>query len=248
MGSRWPRNTTSPGSTRPSPTPSNTWPTVRAGSDLGIGLRFHAGRVDDSDMASDPQEQWARAEVGDTLIGRQVGSARSLLARFLGVRADDRTGTTTERTVGWWLGRLPEGWFVFHDVPVGHRGANIDHVVIGPSGVYTVNTKYLFGEIVVYQRSITHEGSRTDYLSKASAEAHRAASLLSAAVGRTVQVRGVLAILADEWTIVDEPSDVLVRGPRGAKNLMLNQPPVLRPSDVIVLAVAASKPGTWIDS
>jgi hypothetical protein len=29
------------------------------------------------------------------------------------------------------------------------------------------------------------------------------------------------------------------------KHWMLQQPPVLRPSDVIVLAAAASKPGTW---
>jgi hypothetical protein len=200
-------------------------------------------------MAVDPNEQWDRVEVGRSLVGRQVGSARTLLSRLLGVRTDDRApqeGAGGERGAGWWLGRLPEGWFVFHDVPVGHRGANIDHLVIGPGGVFTVNTKYLFGEIVVYQRSITHQGSRTDYLSKASAEARRAASLLSAAIGRTVQVRGVLAILADEWTIVDEPPGVLVRGPRGAKNLMLNQPAILRPSDVIVLAAAASKPGTWI--
>jgi hypothetical protein len=194
-------------------------------------------------MAVDPNERWG-VEVGGSVVGRQAAAARTFLARLLGVRADDRTRMTTERS-GWWLGRLPEGWFVFHDVPVGHRGANIDHVVIGPAGVFTVNTRYLFGEIVVYQRSITHEGVKTDYLSKATAEAGRAARLLTTAIGRSVQVRGVLAILADEWTIVEEPPDVIVRGPRGAKNLMLKQPPVLRPSDVIVLAAAASKPDTW---
>jgi hypothetical protein len=194
-------------------------------------------------MAVDPNERWG-VEVGGSVVGRQAAAARTFLARLLGVRADDRTRMTTERS-GWWLGRLPEGWFVFHDVPVGHRGANIDHVVIGPAGVFTVNTRYLFGEIVVYQRSITHEGVKTDYLSKATAEAGRAARLLTTAIGRPVQVRGILAILADEWTIVEEPPDVIVRGPRGAKNLMLKQPPVLRPSDVIVLAAAASKPDTW---
>jgi hypothetical protein len=198
-------------------------------------------------MAVDPNQRWG-VEVGGTLVGRQAASARTFLARLLGGRADDQAEVTTERGVGWWLGRVPEGWFVFHDVPVGHRGTNIDHVVIGPAGVFTVNTKYLFGEIVVYRRSITHEGMKTDYLSKALAEAGRAGRLLSTAIGRTVQVRGVLAILADEWTIVEEPPDVLVRGPRGAKNLMLHQPTVLRPSDVIVLAVAASKPETWTTS
>jgi hypothetical protein len=203
-------------------------------------------------MAVDPNEQWARNKLGESLVGRHAGaSPRAFLARLLGVRTDERAwreGATGERAVGWWLGRLPEGWFVFHDVPLGHRGVNIDDVVIGPGGVFTVNTKHLFGEIVVYRRSITHDGSRTDYLSKASTEARRAARLLSKAIGRTVRVRGVLAILADEWTIVDEPPDVLVRGPRGAKNLMLNQPPILRPSDVIVLAAAASRPETWTAS
>ena len=204
-------------------------------------------------MAVDPNEQWARVEGGKPLGRRQAGaSARIFLARLLGARIDVRPasqeGATGERPVGGWLGRLPEGWFAFHDVPVGHRSATIDHVVIGPGGVFTVNTKYLFGEIVVYQRSITHGGIKTDYLSKASTEARRAAKLLSTAIGRTVQVRGVLAILADEWTVVEEPRDVLVRGPRGAKNLMLHQPSVLRPSDVIVLAAAASKRETWIAS
>jgi hypothetical protein len=213
-------------------------------------------------MASDPQEQWSRVELGGTLAWRKAGATakgkardlrsaqpmRSLLARALRVHTDERawrTGANGERITGWWLGRLPEGWFVFHDIPVGHRGANIDHLVIGPGGVFTINTKNLSGAIVVFRRSLTHDGYRTDYVPKASAEARRAAKLLSTAIGRIVQVRGVLAILADAWTIVEEPPDVFVRGPRGAKNLMLNQPPVLRPSDVIVLAAAAAKPETW---
>lgn len=180
-----------------------------------------------------------------------IAAIHTRLARLVGLYTEAwawRPGPSGERIPGLWLGRLPEGWFVFHDVPVGVRGANIDHVVIGPGGVFTVNTKNLTGAIRVNPRSIVHNGSRTDLLPKATAEAHRAARLLSAAVGRPVVGRAVLAILADEWIVNRLPEDVYVGGPRSAKHWMLQQPPVLRSSDVIVLAAAASKPETWVES
>ena len=173
------------------------------------------------------------------------------LARLFGLYTEAwawRTGANGEGITGLWLGHLPEGWFVFHDVPVGAKGANIDHVVIGPGGVFTINTKNLTGAIRVNPRSIVHNGLRTDFLPKATAEAHRAARLLSAAVGRPVEVRGLLAILADEWIVNRLPEDIYVGGPRSAKHWMLQQPPVLRSSDVIVLAAAASKPQTWVEA
>jgi nuclease-like protein len=213
-------------------------------------------------MSTDPNEQWARVELGETLVGRRAGGSaaakarelrsaqpiRTLLARALRVHTDDRAwrrGASGERITGSWLGRLPDGWFVFHDIPVGRRGANIDHLVIGPGGVFTINTKNLSGSIVVNPRTLTHNGYRTNFLPKASEEARRAATLLSAAIGTQVEVRGLLAILADEWTVKKQPTDVFVGGPRGAKHWMLRQPAVLRSQDVIALVAAASKPITW---
>jgi hypothetical protein len=134
---------------------------------------------------------------------------------------------------------------VFHDVALGERGPNIDQVVIGPGGVYTIGTKDLSGAILVNARSIAHNGRRTGFLAKASAEALRAASLLTAAIGRPVEVRGLLSILADEWIVKRLPDDVYVGGPGSVKHWMLQRPQVLRPSDVIVLAAAASRRATW---
>jgi hypothetical protein len=216
-------------------------------------------------MAVDPNEQWARVELGETLVGRRPGTSaaekadelrraqpvRTRLARILRVHTDERAwrrGADGEQVTGLWLGRLPAGWHVFHDIPVGERGANIDHLVIGPGGVFTINTKNLTGKIWVGPKSVLHNGHRTDFLPKATAEARRASRLLSAVVGRPVEVRSVLAILADGWTIKEEPPDVFVRGPRSAKNLMLKQPTTLSPHEVIELVAGAAKPGTWIDS
>jgi Nuclease-related domain len=200
-------------------------------------------------------ERWARVEIAETLVGRGVAHARrrarpirGRVDRLLHPRTVERArrkGANGERVTGDWLDRLPEGWFVFHDVPVGARGANLDHLVIGPGGVFTVNTKHLTGSIRVNPRTITNDGHRTSFLPKATAEARRAAERLSTAVGRAVEVRAVLAILADEWDIVKEPTDVLVRGPRGAKNLMLSQPEALTRREATELAAAAAKPSTW---
>ena len=93
---------------------------------------------------------------------------------------------------------------------MGGRGANIDHVVIGPGGVFTVDTKNLTGTVVVSERACRHNGYRTDYLPKSSHEARRAATLLSAAVGRDVHVRPVLALAVDDLIVKAMPPDVTV--------------------------------------
>lgn len=55
-------------------------------------------------------------------------------------------GAAGEEHVGRILDNLhPNGWLALHDVNVG-RG-NIDHVVIGPAGIYTIETKSHRGRI-----------------------------------------------------------------------------------------------------
>ena len=67
-----------------------------------------------------------------------------LLQHRLQRRADDYLGFFGERYVAEWLDPLKmEGWFVFHDVPCeGATGKfNIDHVAVGPGGVWLIETK-----------------------------------------------------------------------------------------------------------
>lgn len=213
-------------------------------------------------MAIDPNDQWASVTINDTLVGRRAGGAaadkarelrhaspvRSRVARLLGVRTDERAwrlGAGGERTTARWLGRLPDGWHTFNDIPVGERGATIDHVIVGPAGVFTVNAKNLTGKVWIGSRGLRHNGHPTDYLPKALAEAKRASRLLSMALGRELAVFPILAILADEWTTKEKPADVLVGAPRGVKDWLLRQPVVLGPADVVAVSAAAAKPETW---
>lgn len=199
-------------------------------------------------MAVEQNERWA--DVGITPARRPTTeSFRTRLANFVGVLMDVHArGTHGERATDGWLGGLPEEWHVLHDVPVGDAGARIDHLVIGASGVFTVSTKDLTGKVWIGAKSILHNRRRTDFLQEAFAAALRASRLLSGAVGRPVEVRGVLAILADDWTIKERPAGVCVAAPRGAKDWILKQPAILRPREVIELHAAAAKRATWAEA
>jgi hypothetical protein len=202
--------------------------------------------------------------IEESLLGRTAGASarqmaarlraeapmRSLLDRVLANKTAERAwrmGARGERFSGWLLDRLPEGWHVFHDVPVGERGANIDHLVIGPAGVFTVNTKNLRGKIWLAPRTLLVDGRKRDYLPRAVREAGRASRLLGEALRRPIAVTPVLSIIADEWTVKERPTDVIVATPRGVKRLLLDRGGTLSAREVDEIADAAAKPQTWLD-
>lgn len=66
---------------------------------------------------------------------------RSAFARFIGrspLSEDSRpwyVGALGELDVAARLASLDDGWSVLHSVPIGTRGSDIDHVVVGATGV-----------------------------------------------------------------------------------------------------------------
>jgi Nuclease-related domain len=184
-------------------------------------------------MEQHPQDQW---------------TPRALLARLLGVHTDERAwrrGSLGERATAWWLGRLPHGWHLINDIPVGDRGANIDHVIVGPTGVFSVNAKNLAGKVWVSPQEVRHNGHKTDFIRTSIREATRASTLLSSAIGTPVSVQPVLAIMADDWTVRGHPAEVVVGPPRAVKDRLRRLPAVLSAHEVTILATAAAKPATW---
>jgi hypothetical protein len=143
------------------------------------------------------------------------------------------------------IGRLPDGWHALNSISGGDHGRNVDHVVVGPAGTFTLNAKSLTGKVWVGARSVRHNGHPTDFLTMAAHEASRVSRHLTAALGRPIDVHGVLAILADEWTIKERPSGVHVGSPRGVKDWLLRLPLTLSPHEVDEIAAAAASPSTW---
>lgn len=70
---------------------------------------------------------------------------RTFFARVLGVHTNERAyrmGEKGESLVAAQLAKLPEPWRSVHSIPVSERGTDIDHVVIGPAGVFNLNSKH----------------------------------------------------------------------------------------------------------
>jgi hypothetical protein len=141
------------------------------------------------------------------------------------------------------LGRLPHGW---HVLDPSDGGA--EHLVVGLPGVFSVGARDLTGKVWVGQRSVLHNRRRTDFLGASQAQAGRMSALLSTAVGRTIEVRGALAILADEWTIKEQPVGIFVGSPRSVRDWLLRLPPRMTPREVAEITLVAGDPTTWLAS
>jgi hypothetical protein len=70
----------------------------------------------------------------------------NFVARVFGVKTDERNwrvGAVGEQKVGRELAKLGPHWRMLHAVEVGTRGADIDHFVIGPAGVFVAVLQWM---------------------------------------------------------------------------------------------------------
>lgn len=173
-----------------------------------------------------------------------------VLARALGVKTDERAwrvGAKGEEKVGRELAKLPDGWHVLHAVPIGDRSSDIDHVVIGPRGVFTLNTKHHpDGAVCVYQQGLWVNGRSTVYLHSSRHEAERASKLLTTACVSRVEVRPIIVFVdLAKLTIKGTPADVHITTRRGLRNFLLQQPARLTPAQVEHIYTVARNSATW---
>lgn len=69
-------------------------------------------------------------------------------------------GAKGEEKVSEILRRLPDDYHVFNDFVA--EGSHVDHVVVGPAGVYAVETKFWRGEVTVEDGHILLDGQLPD--------------------------------------------------------------------------------------
>jgi hypothetical protein len=211
--------------------------------------------TDDVDLAANRPGQAARARAEEELAAQRDRSrVGSWLARALDVKTDERAwrvGADGEETIGSKLDKLTEhGWRVLHSVPVGRGSSDIDHVLIGPGGVFTVNTKkHPNAKIWVGGDTVRVNGHRQPYVRNSRHEAHRAARLLTAVVGFDVAVRGVLvfttATLFPDVTVKKAPDDVIVLDRMDVPRVFKRAKPRLTPEKIEAIYEAARRSATW---
>jgi Nuclease-related domain len=256
--------------------PPDLVPDPDPGPDSGLDSEPDPGRDPGPDLDRSPEapaswpddSHWVvREPEWDDLAANEPGSAalarsrelrreRPLLttaADLLGFRSAARLfaiGARGERIVGRRLDRWAArgGWHVLHAVPVGRNGADIDHVVIGPFGVVTINTKATGTSVWVGQYGMKIGGTTVDYLRKSRAERVRAGRLLAHAVGARVPVQSVIVFVGARRFTRSRggPRDVVVlSAPRELRRWLRRQGTVLAARQVETLYAAARSPETW---
>ena len=157
-----------------------------------------------------------------------------------------RQGAVGEEKVGRILDGLPAGqWWTFHDLPIGANGANIDHLVIGVGGVFTVNTKNSSGNVWVASRAFLVNGKKTAYLPKAASEARRVADRLACRLGHDVWVCPVLAVDAPSLTVKEQPDDVTVVSVDQLAAGLVSCPQRLTTQQAYEIVLVAHDRSTW---
>ncbi len=98
--------------------------------------------------------------------------------------------------------------------PRRRQGIDIDHLVIGPGGVYTINAKHHPGaNMWVGGDTLLINGQAQSYIRNSRHEANRASRLLTAASGFPVFAAGaVVLVAAQQITIKKPPPDVRIIG------------------------------------
>ncbi|OMH23908.1 hypothetical protein BKD30_10475 [Tersicoccus phoenicis] len=178
---------------------------------------------------------------------------RGTLARLVDARTDERAwriGADGEEAVAAQLTGLGGDWRVLHAVRVGERDSDIDHVVIGPAGVFTINAKHHpHASVWIGGDTFMVNGRRVPYVRNSRHEARRAGRLLTEQVGFPVTAVGVIAVMGARkgFTVKQQPADgsvVVVQRRRVSEHLLM-LPSRLSPREIAAIYQAARRSTTW---
>lgn len=174
------------------------------------------------------------------------------LGRFFGaspLHPDARSwyqGALGELEVAKALDALGPDWTVLHSLPVGDGTTDIDHLVIGPGGVFSINTKHHAGKKVwVGGSTLTVGGHRTEHIRNSRHEATRATERLRA-VGAQVAVTPLLVIVgASSVSEGKKPAAVTVLTVERLRRWLTKQRVIHTPQAVAYYTDLAIQPTTW---
>ncbi len=137
-----------------------------------------------------------------------------------------------------------EGFVMLHDRRLPGARWNVDHIVIGPAGVFVIETKHLSGKVAIAGDSLRLRGRSADaYLTEVWREAGAVQAVLARELATpAMDVRPILCVPGAElgWSRFREPvaQGVRVHGPRGMVRYLRNLPKRLTLGQVAELAAA----------
>lgn len=162
--------------------------------------------------------------------------------------ADHTLAPELETEIAERLTTLPPGWHVVSAVPIGDRGPALDHLVVGPGGVFAVTTKHLPDAKVRVRGELFGVNGRTQHFVRHSRfDAATVAALLSAAAGFLVEVDAVIAVTGAQggFSVRQQPRDVTVVSRKTITGFLHSRPAVLSTAAVERIHDAAQRAVTW---
>jgi hypothetical protein len=157
-------------------------------------------------------------------------------------------GAVGEIHVGALLDALGPGWFVRHSVPIGAGTKDVDHLVIGPAGVFAVNTKHhRNAKVWVGDHVLQVNGASTQHVKAARRDAGDVSERLASHLDFPVEVTPVLALVGIR-SLKDGrrgDRDIAVVRAEALVGWLRAQPERLSPGRFGLLRLVAEEPETW---
>lgn len=158
---------------------------------------------------------------------REIAARRRQKAEWLqNVAYAHERGADGERQTAAALAMLPaSGWFVLHDVRwPGRAFANIDHVVIGPGGVFVIDSKAWSGRVDVRDGVLRQNGRQRE---SAVAGAAEAAIAVAAALGIDPSLVKPVLCFVGQRDLQGWARDVMLTTPDNLVAMLTSRPQVL---------------------
>ncbi len=182
---------------------------------------------------------------------RRAGQGARDMARQMGPIAAEAwaQGARGEERVGRILAPLrSQGWAIISDLQFNDVG-NIDHLAIGPQGVFVIDTKNVRGLVSVGSAGIAVDGWPKEYVDQVREQAFEVRDrLMQATTRESLWVQGILAFVDASMEVRGFPPDVLVVRAENLVSALQNSRPgrSLSAHELSELARAANAPSTWM--
>jgi hypothetical protein len=148
-------------------------------------------------------------------------------------------GAQGERMTADVLARLPDGYVTVHDLPMPGSRANIDHLVLGPTGVFTVESKHYSAPVVINGKQVRVGGrSGRPLVEQATRQAAAVTRALGVAAVPIVVVHGA-GVQRSGWFTKPTVDGVRFCSGRTLREAVTGRPAVLGADEVAALASQA---------
>ncbi|MDQ4057970.1 MAG: hypothetical protein M3124_02480 [Actinomycetota bacterium] len=144
------------------------------------------------------------------------------------------------------LGVFPAEWRTVHGQVIGRRGHVIDHVVVGPPGVFCLTARRQRGGVTVTERDCLVDGRSVDLFAGARREATAVSNRLKIATGLESAVLPVVVLVGARLTVERQPEGLMVVTDDALALWLKSLRATLNGTDRRTLAEAIETPATWL--